>query len=443
MATFGQRALAISILLLSAKSGYGQETEGEDKSALEEIGVPPSILDANLYGYIEARFEKAADSPTGPGSDGRPAYESNAHEFDVPAFHVMLQSVLLQRFRLFLNLASPGSGSPVSDAGNVVRNAWIEVPLYDNYFNIRLGKTYRRFGLYNEVLDAVPDFPGIEPPELFDADHLMLTRTTNMMIHGQLSFGELRLGYALHSGNDERGGGQFPIGVDLRLDYGSYLRLGSSFYTSAGRAVPTRAVGEGAPNGGVINWMSRDSYLVYGGYLQLAFAGFLLQSEYWRANHDAQRNPSEVIKLLDAGLNPQQLARFGLAGANPTVDDVVVDVDYVVQTFYARTAYEFALYDEDDNASLFQWTLTPYLQVDWYDNPETIREKDFGGDNEAGVSDDGQFTKLTAGLIVRPVPAAALKIDGSVHVQEVAGETTAYPEIRISLSYFWELRGST
>ena len=432
--------LAVSIAAFVPPPLYGQTPE-EEKGVLEEIGVPPSILEATLYGYIEARFEKVADSPTGPGPDGEPAFESNPHEFDVPAFHVMLQSVLLERFRLFLNLAAPGSGSPVGDVGSVVRNAWVEVPLYSTFFTVRMGKTYRRFGLYNEILDAVPDFPGIEPPELFDADHLMLTRTTNLMIHGQFNVGEGQIGYAIHSGNDERGGGQFPIGLDLRFDYGSYLRIGSSFYTSAGRAVPTRAVGEGSPNGGVINWMAEDNFFVFGGYLQLALAGFFLQTEYWQARHDARRDPAATLALLDAGLNPQQLARFGLNGPAPTIDDVVVDVNYTVQTFYARMAYEFPLYDEE-SGSLFQWTLTPYVQGDFYDNPETIREKDFGGDAEAGVADNGQFTKLTAGLIVRPVPAAALKIDGSVHIQEVAQQTTIYPEIRISLSYYWELRGS-
>jgi hypothetical protein len=35
--------------------------------------------------------------------------------------------------------------------------------------NLRPGKIYRQFGLCDEILDAVPAYYGIEPPELFDA----------------------------------------------------------------------------------------------------------------------------------------------------------------------------------------------------------------------------------------------------------------------------------
>ena len=34
------------------------------------------------------------------------------------------------------------------------------------------------------------------------------------------------------------------------------------------------------------------------------------------------------------------------------------------------------------------------MQWDRYGNPETIATKDFGGDNEAGVADDGVFNNL-------------------------------------------------
>ena len=63
----------------------------------------------------------------------------------------------------------------------------------------------------------------------------------------------------------------------------------------------------------------------------------------------------------------------------------------------------------------------------------------FGGDNEAGLSDDGQFVKVTGGMVYRPDPAVALKVDGSTHIQQFNGETIQYPELRASLSYFWQL----
>jgi hypothetical protein len=101
--------------------------------------------------------------------------------------NVMVQGTVLERYRYFLNLAAPKAGEIGDDVLIGVRNAWVEAPLVGDALQVRLGKTYRRFGLYNEILDATPTFIGIEPPELFDADHLMLTRTTNLMLSGWTS----------------------------------------------------------------------------------------------------------------------------------------------------------------------------------------------------------------------------------------------------------------
>lgn len=413
----------------------------EDEETAGPLGVSPSIFTGKLYGFIESRFEKSAKSPIGPGADGNPAYVENPHVFDVPALHVMVQALILDRFRVFVNMATPGAGEPSSDEASVVRNAWVELPFYESYFNLRIGKTYRRFGLYNEQLDAVPNFPGIEPPELFDSDHLMLTRTTNLMIHGALPFGENSLNYALMTGNDERQGSQFPIGADLHFDVGSLLRLGTSFYTTNGFAVPTREIGDGSPNGGVINWMDTDRYYVYGGYAQLTFERFLLQAEFWQAQHDAKRDPSKTIQLLDAELIPQQRTRFFGGAADPTESDVVVGVKYQVQTFYARAAYEIPFGGDASAGEGFAWSITPYAQFDYYKNPETIRIEDFGGDNEAGIADDGVALKLTVGGILRPVSSVAFKIDLSDHIQKVAGDQTGYLELRLSFAYYWEIAG--
>jgi hypothetical protein len=99
-----------------------------------------------------------------------------------------------------LNLAAPGSGSKVEDLSLLVRNAWVEAPLIDGSLILRAGKLYRRFGLSNEILDATPTFIGIEAPELFDEDHLLLTRTTNLMLHGSLGFDSGVVNYALTTG---------------------------------------------------------------------------------------------------------------------------------------------------------------------------------------------------------------------------------------------------
>ena len=81
----------------------------------------------------------------------------------------------------------------------------------------------------------------------------------------------------------------------------------------------------------------------------------------------------------------------------------------------------------------------PYGQFDYYKNPETINEKDFGGDNEAGLADDGTIFKYTLGVVVKPVRFVALKLDGSAHGQDFNGDYFIYNEVRASFSLYWEL----
>ena len=42
--------------------------------------------------------------------------------------------------------------------------------MFSDHFKLRTGKIYRPFGQFNELLDAVPTYLGMEPPELFDKD---------------------------------------------------------------------------------------------------------------------------------------------------------------------------------------------------------------------------------------------------------------------------------
>lgn len=418
---------------VAAHAQEEEATEEDDWGAFEEAAAESEtveVFQGKFYGYVEAYFEQVADTPYEIDDAGNTVWESNPYEFDVPSLHVFAQGLVFGKYRYFVNLAGPGSGG-IEDEPIQVRNAWVETPLpwFGDYLKLRAGKTYRRFGLYNEILDAVPTFIGIEPPELFDGDHLMLTRTTNLMLHGSAVFGESVLNYSVSTGNDERKDGAFPIGADLHLLQGTWLKIGTSFYHSGGDAGPSKAVGEGSPTGAVINWMDRDEYYVFGGYVQVQTAGAILQAAYWQAEHDATRNEEEVLKLVEGHLHPRQRERFFVNG-DPS-QGVNTDAQYSVQTFYFRGGYEFALAD--------QMTLTPYLQADYYSNPETVTSKSLGGDAEAGRSDDGEFWKFTVGAVYRPVYPVALKIDGSGHLQQFNGETVFYPELRVSLSYLWEI----
>ena len=287
-----------------------------------------------IYGFIDSYAEKVFSIPSIDDS-GETVKASDPFEYDIPNLSVMIQGTISNRYRYFLNIDGRG-------AGNFEANiAWIEASLYGDLLNIRTGKMYRKFGLYNEMLDAVPTYMGIEPPELFDKDHLMLTRTTNLMLYGSWSNNVGQLSYAITTGMDERQEEEIPYGMDLNFNYNNMVKIGTSFYSTGGWAVPTHSVGEGSPRGGVATWMSKDSYTVYGGYVEMDYADVILQAELWQADHSGKRDPSSVLQLLNAGLNERQLKRFGLNGASPSEGDVAVDADYNILTYYLRLGYHF------------------------------------------------------------------------------------------------------
>jgi hypothetical protein len=392
----------------------------------------PKIFEGRLYGYIDSYFENTFGAPTGLlDAAGKPAYNEGGWEWDVLNLHVMAQGSIYGKYRYFVNMVARSAGAMGTDQFVRIRNAWVEAPIFGSALQVRVGKTYRRFGLYNEILDAVPTFIGIEPPELFDSDHLMLTRTTNAMVHGSFSFPKVTLSYSVNVGNDERIDKAFPIGGDLRMDYSGILLAGTSFYWSGGPAQSAQGVGDGPPTGGVATWMKQDNYFVTGAFAQLNYKRLQVQAEYWYAGHDAQRDPAAVAQLAAGNLTSWQLQRYFVDG-DPNNGPTSAAVKYAVQTFYVRAGYQIALTEEA--------TLTPYVQFDWYSNPEIIAKKSLGGDNEAGRGDGGRFIKLTAGGVFRPVPQVALKLDYSTHVYDVSKQIALEHEVRASLSYLWEVQ---
>lgn len=384
-------------------------------------------LKSSMYGYIEGYVEKVEASPTRGGgtstTEGQYFRQKNPYEFNTPNLNVMVKSDYQNKYSGFLNL------SGADGEGVAVKNAWVETKLKGDLLKVRFGKLYRPFGLYNEQLDAVPTYMGIEPPELFDGDHLLLTRTTNLMLHGEKNFGQNAVRYALTTGNDEHFENAVPVGGDLRVThYGNNfdLTLGSSFYFS-NKATPTVDVGDGSPDGGVLNWMESDSYNVLGFYTELNAMNWKLQAAYYKAGHEAKRSGSKLQNLSTDQMTNEQITRL-CGGDCSTAGDSFVDYD--VKTWYVRAGYSF-------NTSFGE--LLPYVQWDYYSNPETLAEKDNGGDNEAGVADDGEFTKQTIGFVYRPYPVTAFKLDASNHTQKVEGKDVNYGELRFSYSYIWTL----
>jgi hypothetical protein len=378
--------------------------------------LPAQAPTAQLHGYLDARVAKEIARPAGVES-GATVYESTPHAFDVPSLSLMSE-LSYGRFRgSFGLLSESGDGVGVS-------SAWLEASLVGELLLVRAGKLYRPWGLYNEILEEVPSYIGIEAPEMFDEEHLLLSRTTNFMLHGRWESGEHRVAYALTTGNDERAGGEVPLGGDLRYSWRGMATLGTSYYSTMGDAAPGQ-------EGGVLPWMSRDDYQAYGGYLEVKWEGVLVQAEYWQALHDAERDPAKVVALADTVLNERQARRFGIDPADPDRADVATDAHYVVTTWYARLGYTL------DTELVGQ--VVPYLRYDAYRNPEMIRDAAFGGDEQAGLADDGRFSALTLGVLVRPFESLALKVEASDHAREFNGAMEQNAVFRASLSYGWAL----
>jgi hypothetical protein len=156
----------------------------------------------------------------------------------------------------------------------------------------------------------------------------------------------------------------------------------------------------------------------------------LLQFEYARASHDAVRDPDAVLQVL-ANSSPEQVSQMSrfLVDPNGSItdpDNIETQANYDVKVWYLRAGY---------SAYTSIGEIGPYFQWDWYSNPETVANKSLGGDNEAGVSDDGVFNKGTIGIMFRPIPVVAVKLDGSAHYYQFMGQSVSYPEIRFDVSY--------
>ena len=378
----------------------------------------------DIYGYFSSRYEKTFETkgPNGVISEAAPA------EWSYPYFNVMMQYTPAEKFKAFLNLNG-------SSAGTIdVRNFWGEYSAA-NYFNVRVGKIYRKFGLYNEILDAVPTYYGIEPPEIFDADHLIISRTTALMIYGGLTAGPGTINYSASTdngeGSPENGPAKhsFPLGYDANYQFGGGdYTVGFSGYTSGGEAMSNVALGDGSPKSGVLPWMASDKFSVFGGYGEAKVGHLTLQAEYWGSAHNAQRDPASMITVVEnAGLNQRQLNQFLIDPNGSTTDpaNVRVDARFTIKTWYVRAGYSF-------ETSLGE--VGPYFQWDYYSNPETISKKKYGGDAEAGDADDGVFNKSTVGLLYRPIPDVAVKFDQSFHFYKFNGENVNYPEVRFDIS---------
>jgi hypothetical protein len=379
-----------------------------------------------VFGYFSSRVEKSWNVPSLVGGDIQT--DSPPREFAHPFFAVMLRHEPSEKVQVFVNLNGSSSGD-VS-----VRNAWGEYT-FSRAFSVRIGRIYRKFGLYNEILDAVPSYYGIEPPETFDSDHLIISRTTTLMALGSVGTERGRLEWSVASDNGEGAAatGAVPVQGDVRMRLaGGKLTVGASGYTSGGEMNSDVAVGAGSPKSGVLPWVASDSFRIWNAFGQATPGRFTLQAEVARASHTTIRDPESVQTVVtQAGINDAQRARFLLDPAAPALlSNVRLSGDYTVTTWYGRAGYAI-----DTRFAM----VGPYVQWDYYSNPETIAAKRYGGDDEAGQSDDGIFSKFTSGVVIRPTPGIAAKLDGSVHRYTLDGRRVNYAELRFDVSFMFGL----
>ncbi len=326
--------LIVWLAFMSGSYAWAQEQSDDEVDlfnlSLEEL-MDINLYDDqfNLYGFINANTEKVFNVPS-VDSEGRTVTETEPVAWSpVQNFHIYGSGNLSPNISVFFNLAYSNERLEVREAsGNFkITDAW----------QIRVGKMYRRFGLYNERLDQIPTIIGIEPPELFDQDHLFLTRTTNLMLHGNQKLGQGELSYALTTGSAEGGNAKkdvIPLGWDFRYRAEKIgVLVGTSGYASGINGQPTTSTvdfGTGSPRGGVLPWMEEDRFTVIGGFLEKRLNRWLIQTAYWRANHQAVRNPEHVLTMIrEAGINQNQRTRF--LGENSPISDAELTPDNVIR----------------------------------------------------------------------------------------------------------------
>lgn len=401
-----------------------------------------SPITGRLYGFIEERVNATFGEPNGQTSaTGRALRSDNELDMSLPGFHLMGQGSLYSRFRYYFNLTtSPKEDidDPTRDVGLGLRNAWVEASLFGDYLNLRAGKLYRRFGLYNEILDTAPSFIGVELPVVFGVNRPMLTRTTNAMLHGKISFDESTISYAATVGKDEISPADdvFSPGFDVNYDYDSLIVVGTSYYTTAGVGTPHLAPGEGSPAGAIAPWLASDRYQVYGGYARVTPGNFLLHAEAWFSPHVSTRDPARVLATAAGaeGFSDANRARMGVPLTSPTEGAVITDARYTYSTINVRAAYTFTLGGGADPVEI-----TPFVNWEYVRNTESIADENFGGDGEPGHSTRGIMLHNRVGCVVKPIPQVAIKTEATHAMYAFDNAWVSNAELWLSLSYQFEL----
>ena len=111
-----------------------------------------------FYGFVRANAERVFHIPS-LGASGNTRFDDDPLEWSFPGVHLYGFARPVSFVDTLINIEG-------DDGGVIFREGWGNIR-FNKAFQIRAGKMYRRFGLFNEKLDQFPTFLGIEPPELF------------------------------------------------------------------------------------------------------------------------------------------------------------------------------------------------------------------------------------------------------------------------------------
>ncbi|KAA3596586.1 MAG: hypothetical protein DWQ06_15050 [Calditrichaeota bacterium] len=378
---------------------------------------PESLI--NFYGYLSTNYEDLSSITRPSAVDTIETENFNpVSGWEHKDFHLLFQSIISDKFKAFGHLS-------VNDAEEIeLRNYWGEFTASEK-FKISGGKIYRPFGLYNETLDASASFVGIDAPEYLDENHPIVPRTTTLLFHGGGNLERNHFRYAISFDSGEQNDGTaLAYGWDVSNEFYDIFKVGYSFYRTEEKRGPKNKIGEGSPEGGVLPWVANEKYFVWGGYLQADYWNFTLQSAWWKANHKGQRSQEQLQILKDsAALNDFQRVRFFGTSENT----FNLDFDYAVKTWFTKIYYTW------DSEKTGQWI--PYYNFEFYQNPETISEVEFGGDDKAGNSDGGKFNKHTFGFSYKPNSKIAFKTDVSTYRYTLDTKKEHFNAFRIQFAY--------
>jgi len=403
-----------------------------DLSIEDYVNLPndEQVRKLSFYGFLDAGTEKYY------GIDGTEVanYKDENWEFKQPRFHLYGVSHLSKTFTVFFNL-----GHTVSTKNLELTNAWGNIKIKEG-LQLRLGKMYRRFDLFNERLDQTAAIIGIDPPEMYDPTQYILPIYSLAMLHGNLPIKKSVFSYALMLNNGESGAEKnvLPLGWDFRLKNDKFLVGTSGYLSNIGTnfSLPSVGFGKDTPEGAIRPWIQSEKYWVTGFYGEALLGNFSIKSGYYFSYHQAFRNPDKVLEVIqNVRLEKDHLKRFvGTANyqkplAELSSKDIIVATNYWVQTFYVRLAY---------NIYTPQGQFIPFLFADYIENSETIPDKNYGGSSKMGLADDGAFFRPTVGLMYKPIDNVAFKSELSFYNAEILDKKLSYPELRFQVAYMFK-----